>query len=80
MNLVMRKSWYKIILLLLLCVCMCGITMTAFAATEYGTALKNAVKQDIATMKKETKDYNASVKEAVKKDMEAKATANKKAL
>ncbi|MBR3605660.1 MAG: hypothetical protein IKL52_06495 [Candidatus Gastranaerophilales bacterium] len=55
-------------------------TSMTLAATSFGTSLKNAVKQDIETMKKETKDYNASVKEAAKKDMEAKAAANKKAL
>ena len=54
-------------------------TSMTLAATSFGTSLKNAVKQDIETMKKETKDYNASVKEAAKKDMEAKAAANKKA-
>lgn len=54
-------------------------TSMSFAATSYGTALKNAIKQDIATTKKEAKDYNASVKEAVKKDIEAKTAANKEA-
>ena len=47
-------------------------TTISFAASSYGDALKNAVKQDIATIKKETK-------ESVKKDIEAKSAANQKA-
>ena len=54
-------------------------TTVTLAATSYGTALKNAIKQDVETSKQEAKAYNASVKEAVKKDLEAKAKASEEA-
>ncbi len=54
-------------------------TTVTLAATSYGTALKNAVKQDIETSKQEAKAYNASVKEAIKKDIETKAKASEQA-
>ncbi len=66
--------------LLALSVILALSTSMTLAATSYGTALKNAIKQDIETTKKEAKSYNASLKEAAKKDMEAKAAVNKKAL
>ena len=50
-------------------------TSMTLAATNYTSALKNAIKQDIETSKQEAKDYNASVKDAIKKDIEAKAKA-----
>ena len=54
-------------------------TTVSIAATSYGTALKNAIKQDIETSKQEAKNYNKEVKEAIKKDLEAKAKASEQA-
>ncbi|MBQ7287669.1 MAG: hypothetical protein IJW73_07920 [Candidatus Gastranaerophilales bacterium] len=54
-------------------------TSMTLAASSYGDAFKKAVKQDIATMKQEAKDYNKSVKESFKKDLEAKAKAKEEA-
>lgn len=54
-------------------------TSLTFAASSYGDAFKNAIKQDIATVKKETKEYNQSLKDSIKKDLEAKAKANEDA-
>ena len=54
-------------------------TSFTFAAGEYGSALKKAIKQDIEVQKQEAKNYNASVKEAIKKDIEAKKAASENA-
>ena len=44
----------------------------SFAYDSYSNAFKNAVKQDVQNLKTGAKQYNVSVKEAVKKDIEAK--------
>lgn len=47
-------------------------TTITLAKTTYTSTLKNAVKQDIAASKQEAKNFKASTKEAIKKDIEAK--------
>ena len=50
-------------------------TSMTLAASNYTSALKNAIKQDIEASKQEARNYNASVKESFRKDLEAKAKA-----
>lgn len=54
-------------------------TSISLAASNYSSALKNAIKQDIEVQKQEAKNYNASVKEAIKKDIEAKKAVSENA-